>query len=298
MTIMVPIGPLGPGDTVSIDYEMAEAPVSPSGYTFDAAEQSGADGSLTSLAASPEVNVTPSIAGSSSPSQTTGHSFPPPPPSSAGSMTVSPAQVPASRASTLTFSYTAPRAGLSPSGEITVDVPAGWAVPSASPGQAGYASSNAGVLSVSGRRITVAGATLASGQKLTIIYTVRAAPSSAGLSTFVTSERSDGKARLTALSLSPSVTVALTGATGGSTLWPVIWLVIGLAAAVSSAGVLASRRGRPRKWAKAGSSVQARPHQGPPTSVVIHDTGTHPTLIVRIEPHASPAAITIRGDRT
>ncbi len=96
MTIMVPIGPLGPGDTVSIDYEMAEAPVSPSGYTFDAAEQSGADGSLTSLAASPEVNVTPSIAGSSSPSQTTGHSFPPPPPSSAGSMTVSPAQVPAS----------------------------------------------------------------------------------------------------------------------------------------------------------------------------------------------------------
>ena len=61
MTIMVPIGPLRPGDTVSIDYEMAEAPVSPSGYTFDAAEQSGADGSLTSLAACPEVNVTTCI---------------------------------------------------------------------------------------------------------------------------------------------------------------------------------------------------------------------------------------------
>ena len=57
--ITVPVGQLAPGGRVAFSYEMPRAPASPAGYTFAAAEQSGADGSLQALAASPLVTVTP-----------------------------------------------------------------------------------------------------------------------------------------------------------------------------------------------------------------------------------------------
>jgi len=56
--ITVPVGQLAPGQRVTFDYDMPQAPGSPAGYTFTAAEQSGADGSLQDLAASPLVTVT------------------------------------------------------------------------------------------------------------------------------------------------------------------------------------------------------------------------------------------------
>jgi hypothetical protein len=307
MTITVPTGPLPPAGTFSIDYEMATAPGSAASYPFGAAERSSAGGILTSLPVSPDVNVRLASAGSASPTQSSPTQSSPtqssptqetqvaPPP--VASMAVSPAQVLASRPSTLTFTYTAPRAGLSPSGEITIEVPAGWAAPSASPGQAGYASSAGGLLSVSGRRITVHGATVASGQNLTITYTTPAAPSSAGRSTFVSSERLDSTATLTALTLSPSVTVALVGPAGGSGPWLAILLTIGLAAAAASAGVLTRRRVRQHGRMTVGQSVSASPHAGAPASVAIHDIGARPTLIVRIEPHDSATVTMIKKAR-
>jgi hypothetical protein len=96
--------------------------------------------------------------------------------------------------------------------------------------------------------------------------------------------------------VSPALTVALAGAAGGPARW-LILLAIGLVAAASAAGVLARRRVRRPGWTPAGPSVRAMPHTGAPASVVIHDTGIHPTLTVHIEPHASAAVTAIREDR-
>lgn len=212
-------------------------------------------------------------------------------------MTVTPARVTASSSSTLTFTYTAPKAGLSPSGEVAVTVPAGWTAPSRTPGRAGYASSSGGRLSVSGSVITVTGDALGSGQKLTITYADGTAPGSAGVSTFVTSQGPDGTSGLAALAVSPSITVVLAGGTlppGSSPIVPL--LVIGLLLVACAAGVLAVRRLR-RGWHGQAGHVRAVPHAGPPTAVAIRDADTRPALIVRIEPHASSAVTTIKEAR-
>ena len=302
MTITVPVGTLGPDGTVSIDYDMARVPGAPGEYVFNAAEQSGADETLTPLAASPAVMVTappppPQQGGAGQVTVTP----PPPPPvhrGGAGQMTVRPARVAASGSSTLTFSYTAPEAGLSPSGEVTVRVPAGWTAPSRRPGQAGYASSSRGRLSVSDRLITVSGAALGRGQKLTIIYADGTAPSSAGVSTFVTSERPDGTAGLAAVAVSPAVTVfSARGALPAASSPIVPVLVIGLVLVACAAGGLAVRRLRRGAHPAAGSSVRAVPHTGPPATLAVRDTGTRPTLIMRIEPHPGDPVTTIKEPR-
>jgi hypothetical protein len=302
MTITVPVGNLGPDGTVSIDYDMARVPGSPGEYVFNAAEQSGADGTLTALAASPAVMVTapppPPHPGGAGQGTVTLAPRPPVHRGGAGQMTVRPAQVAASGSSTLTFSYIAPEAGLSPSGQVTVRVPAGWTAPSRRPGQAGYASSSRGRLSVSGRLITVSGAALGSGQKLTIIYADGTAPSSAGVSTFVTSQRPDGTAGLAALAVSPAVTVALVRGALPAASSPIVpVLVIGLVLVACAAGGLAVRRLRRGAHAAAGSTVRAVPHAGPPATLAVRDTGTRPTLIVRIEPHPGDPVTTIEEAR-
>jgi hypothetical protein len=299
ITITVPVRNLGPGGTVSIDYDMARVPASPGDYAFDAAEKSGAGGNLTALTASPAVMVNapppPSNGGAG---QGTVTPSPPVHPGGAGQMTVEPARVAASVSSTLTFSYTAPEAGLSPSGEVTVQVPAGWTAPSQNPGQAGYASSSRGRLSVSGRLITVSGAALGSGQTLTITYAHGTAPNSAGVSTFVTSERPDGTAGLAALAVSPAVTVALVRDVPPAASWPTIpVLVAGLVLVACAASGLAIRRLRRRAHAAAGSSIRAVPHTGPPTTLAVRDTGTRPTLVVRVEPHPGDPVTTIEEAR-
>jgi hypothetical protein len=267
---------------------------------FKAAEQSGAGGTLTALAVSPAVMVTapspsPSVqqggSGSVTVTPSPGHR------GGAGQMTVRPARVVASGSSTLTFSYTAPEAGLSPSGEVTVRVPAGWTPPSLRPGQAGYVSSSRGRLSVSGRLITVSGAALGGGQELTIIYADGTAPSSAGEFTFVTSQRPDGTAGLAAVAVSPTVAVAMVGPLPGASSPIVLMLVIGLVLVACAAGGLALRSLRRGRHAAPGSSVRAVPHAGPPTTVAVRDTGTRPTLIVRIEPHPGYSLTTIQEAR-
>jgi hypothetical protein len=293
MTITVPVGTLGPDGAVSIDYDRARVPRDPGEYVFNAAEQSGTSGILTALAASPAVRVTAPSVLQGGAGQATVTS---PPPAvhrgSTGQMTVRPGRVAASGRSTLTFSYTAPDAGLSPSGAVTVQIPAGWTVPSPRPGQAGYASSSRGRLSVSGRLIIVAGTAMHSGQKLTITYAHATAPSSAGVSTFVTSQRQDGTSGLDTLTVSPAVTVALIRPAAPSPVIPV--LVIGLVLAVLAAGGLAVRRLRRGTHSAARPSIRAVPHAGPPVTVTVRDTGTRPTLIVRLESRPADLVTTLK----
>jgi hypothetical protein len=296
-TIIAPAGNLAPGQTFTISYGPVQAPAAQA-YLFGAQEQSAQDGTLTTLSGpAPTVTVTPATVVT-----------PPPPPPGAGMITVSPARAVAGRASTLSFTYTAAGGGLSPSGEVTVQVPPGWTAPSGTAGKAGYASSRVGLLSVSGRDITVTGVALLPGQQLIITYTAGIAPRLPGASAFVTSERPDGTVPLAALAQSPSVTVVPVGG-GGSvrrTSSPGLLLLIGLAIVAIAAGALAAHLLRRRAarllhsgggQAAAGASVRAVPQAGPPATLAVRDVGRRPTLTVRIEPRASTAVTTIKEAR-
>ena len=157
-------------------------------------------------------------------------------------MTVTPIQVTAARPTTLRFTYTAARRacrrrGRSPSSTRRVDRPV------KPPGQAGYVSASRGLLSVSGRRITLTGVTLGPGQQVSITYAAATAPGTAGLATFATSQQPDGTATLAALRMSPEVTVALPAGTRGrmSDWLPILLVVTGLVLAAAAAGLLAFR---------------------------------------------------------
>jgi hypothetical protein len=293
-TIIAPAGNLAPGQTFTISYGPVQAPAAQA-YLFGAQEQSAQDGTLTTLSGpAPTVTVTPATVVI-------------PPPGGAGTIKVSPGRAVAGRASTLRFTYTAADGGLSPSGEVTVQVPPGWTAPSGTAGKAGYASSDGGTVSVSGRLITVTGVALGAGQKLVITYATGAAPRMPGASTFVTSEQPDGTARLAALAKSPSVMVVPAGA--GTTRKPAsslpLLLLIGLGVFTVAAGALAAHLLRrraahlPRRGGQltAAASVRAVPHTGPPATLAVRDTGRRPTLTVRIEPHASTAVTTIKEAR-
>jgi hypothetical protein len=188
-TITVPAGNLKPGVVITFEYQMAQAPASSVPYVF-AAAQGPADLSRQPLASLPTVLVTP-VQTSSSPTPPVSSPTPPvsastPPVSAstpvrvdgAGIMTVTPTQVTAARPSTLRFTYTAGRAGLARSGEVTVQVPPGWTAPSQRRGQGGYTSVSAGRLTLAGRRIMATGARLGDGQQLIITYTAGTAPRS------------------------------------------------------------------------------------------------------------------------
>jgi hypothetical protein len=103
--------------------------------------------------------------------------------------------------------------------------------------------------------------------------------------------RSDLYAMLTAGPLLPGVVVAaaLAGPAHRSS-WLVTGLEIALGVAVCAAGVLADRRVRPRGQAAAWSDVRAVSRPGPSTSVTLHDAGTRPAVIVRIDPRAGAVA--------
>ena len=111
------------------------------------------------------------------------------------------------------FHYTAASGGLS-SGEIDVTVPAGWSAPSLTGSAPGYTTAPCGTVAVVGSTIVVTGVTLAGGSSCTILYGDLAgggpgvtAPSSPGISTFTTQEKSTAGGTLTALASSPQVSV-------------------------------------------------------------------------------------------
>jgi hypothetical protein len=297
-TVMVPAANLAPGTPVSFSYGPAQA--SSAGQATFVAWQSGAGGPQQDLVSSPVVTVTPAGVIVTPPPPPP----PPPPPGGPGTMTVTPVQVTAARPSTLRFTYTAGAAGLSPSGEVTVVVPAGWTAPSPAPGQAGYTSASGGRLTVTDRQITVTGVTLRPGRQLVITYAAGNAPRVSGLDTFLTRDRPAGTATLAALTRSPAVAVAPVSQRGraGMNWLPIVLAVIGLVAgAAGLAAFRPLRRGPlphgPLPHGPHGTGagdVRAVPHAGPPPSVTIRDTGGRPALTVRIEPRAGTPVTTIK----
>ena len=287
-TVMVPAANLAPGTPVSFSYGPAQA--SSAGPATFVAWQSGTGGPQQDLVSSPVVTVTPAGVVVTPPPPP-----PPPPPGGAGTMTVTPMQVTAARPSTLRFTYTAGTAGLSPSGEVTVVVPAGWTSPSPTRGQAGYTSASGGRLTVADRQIAVTGVTLRPGRQLLITYAAGKAPRVSGLDTFLTRERPSGTATLAALTRSPAVTVAMVGQRGRAAMnWlPILLAVIGLVLVAGAAGLAAFRPLRRGPDGTAAGDVRAVPHAGRPPSVTVRDTGSRPALTVRIEPHAGTTMTTI-----
>ena len=278
---------LAPGATLAITYATASAPSSPGTFTFSASQQTAESGALTPLAESPQVTLAPAVAnggGTSGaepggrPSATTT--------AETGRITVAPDTVTAGQSAVLTFTYTAGAAGLRRKGEVELTVPPGWPAPPSDLAAAGHPTTSAGTATVSGRRVTISQAKLEPGQQLIITYRTQAVPRSPGRFTFAARERFSGTSRLTALAISPSVTVA---GSPGSVPPVVIWLLAALVALAAGA-TLAIRRLRSRPGP--ALSVRAEPHTGPPALVTIRDTGEDPALAVRIEPHpGAPSTI-------
>jgi len=172
---------LGAGQALKITYAAARVPAAAGPATFNAFEQSTTQGSLIGLIPSPEEMVTCA--------------------DGVGTVAVSPGSVAASSTRKLIFTYAPPGGCLVVGGTVSLRVPPGWTLPSATPGTAGYvaASPAAQSISVSGNAITVTGVTLAAGQALTITYHQATAPGSATTSTFAAGEQSAGTGKPIAL---------------------------------------------------------------------------------------------------
>ena len=134
-----------------------------------------------------------------------------------GTVSVMPAQVPASSTGNqLVFTYTAATGGVA-GGTVAVSVPAGWTPPSSTAGQPGYVTASGGTggdtVSVTGQTITVSGVTLVAGATLQITYGSGGgaagvtAPALQGVASFAVRSAASSSGSLTALGAGADVTV-------------------------------------------------------------------------------------------
>lgn len=173
----------------------ATAPAATGLNTFTTQEKSTVGGTLTNLSTGSPTATVYATDGS-------------------GTLTVAPPTADiGSSGNTLVFTYTAAVGGTT-SGQITVDVPAGWTSPSTTGSNAGFTQSTCGSVATAGSTIQVSGIALAGGGTCTITYgsmtsggAGATAPPAAGTSTFNAQEKSTGGGTLTALAASPEVTV-------------------------------------------------------------------------------------------
>src|SRR5205807_4250070 len=121
---------------------------------------------------------------------------------------------------TITFTYTAATGGTS-NGTVTLVAPSGWSAPSTTGSNAGYTTSSAGSVSVSGQTITVSSLTLAAGNTFTVTYGDTSgggpgatATSTTGAQTWQAQQKSISGSTLTNLGSSPSITVYATDGSG------------------------------------------------------------------------------------
>jgi hypothetical protein len=282
---------LTPGQTLTLHYTGA-APSSAGTSTFTTSEESAKGGALAPLSSPPLVTVTPTVTASTPPAtpsptpSTPGHHGGK---SAGGTMTVSPGSVPASRASTLTFTFTASHAGLARSGVVALTVPRGWTLPTLRPGTPGYTNASAGTVSVSGRRIRVTRARLAPGHTLTIVYhdaTAPAHPSSWEFRARAGSSRAAGVARLAASPVVMVTAATISHAFRLTAPW-LIALVVVAGVILASAAALWLRRGPLAPPA----SVAAIAGRTVPSVTTVRNVGPEASLIVRIEPHDGSSSI-------
>jgi hypothetical protein len=194
-TIIVSSLTMAAGDKLTITYNHANVPATGEVETWDAAQQSAADGFPQSLAASPTVSIV-SADGS-------------------GDVTVDPSQVgKATSHNTLDFTYTADTGGAI-NGVVTIQVPTGWSAPSTKKTDPGFTTSSDGTVSVSGMTITVSALNLGDGDNVDINYGDQSqggsgakSPTAFGDTLFHVFEKSVAGGTLTELASSPlTVTV-------------------------------------------------------------------------------------------
>ena len=143
-------------------------------------------------------------------------------------MTVSPASVPASGITTLTFTYTAAAIQNLKLGSIALDVPPGWTPPALSgPGAIKVACLSAApcnvaqaTVSVSGQRVTIGRILLGTSQALTITYAEATVPASGGPAIFNAFEQSTTQGSLIGLNPSPGEMVTCADGVGTVTVSP------------------------------------------------------------------------------
>jgi hypothetical protein len=184
----------------------ATAPATSGPYTFTTQEASTATGTLTNIASSPVVEVDDD---------------------GTGTMTVAPTAASAGASgNTLTFTYTSVVA-LS-SGELTVDIPAGWSAPSTTGSDPGFTTTDCsgGTVGVSGSTIQVTGISIGASANCSIVYGAKTSggpgatsSSTPGSATFNAQEKSSsGGGALKPLATSPQLNVF--AADGSGTMTP------------------------------------------------------------------------------
>ncbi len=177
----------------------AVAPSSAQASTFTTKMRSTASGTLSAVSSPPVVQVLAAATIGS------------------GTVTVSPASVGVSSAQPIVLTYSPAPGTYLTNAEVTIDVPAGWSVPSTTSSAAGYTIAKIGstsqTVNISGSTIQVTGVTMLAGSSLTITYGDTSggggnahAPASAGLSIFDAQMKTNG-GMLAALSTSPTVQV-------------------------------------------------------------------------------------------
>ena len=173
----------------------ATAPATGGDEDWVVASRASDEGTLTNLARAPSIAVLA--------------------PDGSGTMTTDTATVSAaSTGQSITFAYTAAAGGIS-KGVVALTVPTGWSPPSAASSSPGFVTASRGTVSVSGRRIVVAGLTCTSGQTLEVVYGSRAAggsgasaPATTGTQSWAAESKATAGGSFGRLVSSPSISVA------------------------------------------------------------------------------------------
>ncbi|HYF81133.1 MAG TPA: hypothetical protein VD973_28805, partial [Symbiobacteriaceae bacterium] len=193
-TIKVDGVTLAAGGTLTITYSAATASTTPGAAAFTGQSKATAGGTLKPLS----VPATATIFAADG----------------SGTLAVDPRVITeGGTGATLTFTYTAAPGGMK-NGAITVMIPDGWSAPSLTPTDAGYTKSSTGVVSVSGRKITISGLTLGAGQTAAITYGDRSGggpgapvPATEGTYTFIGQQQSTGGSALMDLTSAPTLSL-------------------------------------------------------------------------------------------
>ena len=177
----------------------ATAPATTGGVVWTTKQRSSSRGALTNVAVQPTITVYAA--------------------DGTGTVASSLSAVSGSQAAlTETLTYTAPAGGLS-NGTLTVAVPAGWTPPATSAGP-GFTTTSVGAVSVAGQTITVTGVTRTAGQTVVITYgsgATATAPAGPGAQSWQITEASTAGGVLTAIAVSPTITIYAPDGSGTAT---------------------------------------------------------------------------------
>ena len=135
----------------------------------------------------------------------------------AGTITVDPNLVLTNSSTSLTFRYTPASGTGMVNGELDITVPGTWSLPTTTPGQPGYTTADAGVLTVSGNTIVLRSITLPANSTVTVTFGDTSGgpgartPSAAQITTFATASAPASASGAAGLARNPAVRVLTPG---------------------------------------------------------------------------------------